>query len=821
LPPSAESEGAARRRVDDLIVMALALFRAGGLFQVAAAVAEGWAGYPNPKAMAALASVVAAESGAFLLAAWRRRGQALPWVAGDALFIAGATATATLLTRSLDQGAWTNFMYPFSLLVALGVGLVVRRLGLVVVLTGLLALAYVVVTPTIHYPPPLLETVLSSLSYFVNAAIAWAVAGELRRSGRALDESRSTAVAQATELAAAREWAREARALHDRVLQTLEILPRGPWLADEVLRRRVAAEAAWLRRRIERGPDAPSDLLGALDQVIDQHVQAGLEVEFNDVALRAQPPPPGWLEGSQLGAVVGAVDEALRNVRQHAGVARATVRVAVEEGGCAITVADRGRGFEASRAGFGTWSPILGALEEAGGRVRIDASPGSGTLVEIWVPSSPARRPAPAAAGLEAVDLVEVPGPGARRASDLIVLALTLCRLGALFELATSMGGAWSHYRYPGGPLFLARPGALLLSRGGLVLLGAVTAVEGAALVLSAWRRRGVPVAWAVADALFVAGAVVAGALSRGISANVIYPFSLLAVVAVGLAVRPLPLVVALAGLPAVANLVAAMTLHQDGLWGSVQNSLSYLINAAAAWAVASELRRSAGALDESRRVAVAQAAELAAAKERAREARALHDRVLQTLEMLPRGPWLAEERLRRRVAAEAAWLRRRIERGPDGPVDLMDALDEVFDRHAEAGLEVDLSDAALRAQPPPAGWLGTAQLEAVAGAVDEALGNVRKHAGVGRATVQLAVVEGGCAITVADRGRGFAAEGSRPGFGTRNSIVARVEEAGGRVRIDSSPGSGTLVEIWVPQRDVHGGPRGAAEISRSRRLHP
>jgi signal transduction histidine kinase len=89
--------------------------------------------------------------------------------------------------------------------------------------------------------------------------------------------------------------------------------------------------------------------------------------------------------------------------------------------------------------------------------------------------------------------------------------------------------------------------------------------------------------------------------------------------------------------------------------------------------------------------------------------------------------------------------------------------------------------------------------LSALTGAVDELLANVAKHAGVDEVTVRLAFAGGGVAASIVDGGRGFHPGQPTSGTGLRHSVRGRIEEAGGVVRLDSTPGQGASIEVWVP----------------------
>jgi signal transduction histidine kinase len=90
---------------------------------------------------------------------------------------------------------------------------------------------------------------------------------------------------------------------------------------------------------------------------------------------------------------------------------------------------------------------------------------------------------------------------------------------------------------------------------------------------------------------------------------------------------------------------------------------------------------------------------------------------------------------------------------------------------------------------------------------IQEALTNVRKHANADRALVSIGRNGGEAAIVVEDNGRGFDSEGLRQtdvlSFGLR-TMRERVERVGGRFAIDSVPGEGTRVQIFLPVNGRH-----------------
>jgi signal transduction histidine kinase len=84
------------------------------------------------------------------------------------------------------------------------------------------------------------------------------------------------------------------------------------------------------------------------------------------------------------------VQESLTNVARHAGTSEATVRIGATAGWLILQVEDRGRGFIAGEAWAECRSIGLPGMRERleliGGRLTIESSPGSGTLVTAELP---------------------------------------------------------------------------------------------------------------------------------------------------------------------------------------------------------------------------------------------------------------------------------------------------------------------------------------------------------------------------------------------------------------------------------------------------
>ena len=83
---------------------------------------------------------------------------------------------------------------------------------------------------------------------------------------------------------------------------------------------------------------------------------------------------------------------------------------------------------------------------------------------------------------------------------------------------------------------------------------------------------------------------------------------------------------------------------------------------------------------------------------------------------------------------------------------------------------------------------------------VQEALGNVRKHAGASNVRLRVASGEGGVDVRIEDDGCGSSpATQHEPGHLGVVGMGARAEMSGGRLRVRSVSGHGTIIEFWIP----------------------
>ncbi|WP_167532587.1 sensor histidine kinase [Streptomyces prasinus] len=224
----------------------------------------------------------------------------------------------------------------------------------------------------------------------------------------------------------------------------------------------------------------------------------------------------------------------------------------------------------------------------------------------------------------------------------------------------------------------------------------------------------------------------------------------------------------------------------------------SLLSSAAMAWVFWWYLRRQGRLLDDANARALAAEATRARYVERLEHHRLLHDTVLATLTTLAGGGVDANTpQVRERCAREAAYLRRLIEQTTDEVHHrgIGEALEEVVSAAESLRLRVTARYHALPEVPPEVSV-------ALAGAVREALNNVRRHAGTDHAYLTATgdpERPGAVVVTVVDRGCGFDPKRHEPGLGLRRSVCKRMTAVGGRAELDTEPGEGVRVELRWP----------------------
>jgi signal transduction histidine kinase len=166
----------------------------------------------------------------------------------------------------------------------------------------------------------------------------------------------------------------------------------------------------------------------------------------------------------------------------------------------------------------------------------------------------------------------------------------------------------------------------------------------------------------------------------------------------------------------------------------------------------------------------------------------ALHDTAASTLLMVGLGGVRSsDDWLRAQAARDLATLRRSAAEDAEDLIPLLRAVIAT----SQVSVTADLPDS-LTAPAPVCG--------AVCRSVHEALTNVARHAGTRFATVHAVRDNGFLAVRVVDDGAGFAPALVPAGrFGLSASIIARMEDVGGRAEVISAPGRGTTVRLEWP----------------------
>jgi signal transduction histidine kinase len=108
----------------------------------------------------------------------------------------------------------------------------------------------------------------------------------------------------------------------------------------------------------------------------DQFVDLPMIMNVEDAGMSL---PPGAVY-----RIREAVRSALQNVRLHAQATEVVVYATADRLSWLVSVHDDGRGFDTTgRRSLGLNQLVVAALEEIGAQVRIESTPGQGTLIEI------------------------------------------------------------------------------------------------------------------------------------------------------------------------------------------------------------------------------------------------------------------------------------------------------------------------------------------------------------------------------------------------------------------------------------------------------
>ena len=239
----------------------------------------------------------------------------------------------------------------------------------------------------------------------------------------------------------------------------------------------------------------------------------------------------------------------------------------------------------------------------------------------------------------------------------------------------------------------------------------------------------------------------------------------------------------------------------QDGLRLPAEEVMIYLVSSLGNMALLTWLLRQAQALDEAdarrRALLIRLHTDASRARARRRADNFIHDRILSVLKVIPTES--TETAQLRAGAREALADLDTAAAEPDESSVRSSELLAALTRRLRAigGDDVVISDSITKDLNLPQ---ETAQ--ALIDAAAEALRNSLTHAagpdrGPVTRTAMLRSDADGVTITVSDDGRGFDPEHTGTiRHGVSGSIIARMRDAGGEARIDSSPGAGTTVTL-------------------------
>lgn len=388
--------------------------------------------------------------------------------------------------------------------------------------------------------------------------------------------------------------------------------------------------------------------------------------------------------------------------------------------------------------------------------------------------------------------------PPPSRGIDRTVAAAAICRAVLLGRAVVTITAAAA------GLLIVAHPGRVVAV---IVLVALATVAE--VMTLTRWPGvvgHAVPVL--IADTALVGGVLV---LHTGSAAFFLFTAGAAALAGVLLGTRAWPIWAIHA---TVGFLAAARILRADGVTPEVSAFVvafpmaTVVTGLVAAWVTASTVRH-VDLLVE----VIGSAQRAAAASERARLARELHDSVSKTLRgvsfaalALPaslRGGTGLAEQLAGVVAAgaeTASQEARELIAGLrlDDPTEPFGHAVERISREWSALTGNRVRVVVEAVEPAPAVRYELGRI------LYEALRNVQRHAGAARVTVRLSAAGGAVRLTVRDDGAGFVPPGDpatlRSGghFGLLG-MAERARSAGGELMVRSAPGDGTTIEAAVP----------------------
>jgi hypothetical protein len=354
-----------------LMVVGLTV-RLAGVAVLAYSIPLIWNRLPHPGWLLALTMGVGLQGVAVVLW-WLRRGEIVHATVFSDLPLGAASLFLGPLLGAAQPG-WTMAVISYTVFVSFTCGLMCRTLRGSVGVGAVWASAAVAGTLA-SGSWTAGSFVLLVAAYLVIPGIGWTSARLMRQAAQDLERAESDAVREAAELAAARERVRQEGALHDRVLQTLEVLSRGAVISCAELRERAQAQATWLRTRLDSS-QLDDDLAARIAAAVHEALP-GVAVEINDATLVARGPITG-IEPDRRAALVAAVRQAA--LAFGGAGSRVVVRAVAEPGGLLVS-------FVAEGASGPLPVELSGAapsFHTLGGTLTVDPS----SCAELWMPTA-------------------------------------------------------------------------------------------------------------------------------------------------------------------------------------------------------------------------------------------------------------------------------------------------------------------------------------------------------------------------------------------------------------------------------------------------
>lgn len=332
----------------------------------------------SPVPWVAIAGFGALATLTWLVRTWRR----MPLILAFLTLLVGAVVVGAIGWSLGSVGLPQTFVLGCALIAATAIGSNADRwTGSVGTILGYLsAESALLLVPEagLGHVAPLIIAIVVSL-YYAFLALA-------RRTSRSASRSLDDAALADVTASEVRALEHHSRALvHDTVLSDLVALGvTRPGPLSPATRASITASLEAVRGPVYASTGTPA-VLRDLASVLDYAENAGLHVD-----ITGDPSALTLLDDEARSALIHAIDQALANVRAHAGVDEAEVSLAASGGSVMVTVVDGGVGFieaDIPADRFGFRESIRGRLEAVGGEARILSRPGAGTSIVLMIPT--------------------------------------------------------------------------------------------------------------------------------------------------------------------------------------------------------------------------------------------------------------------------------------------------------------------------------------------------------------------------------------------------------------------------------------------------